>query len=79
MEKEMIEKTCKKCKKILPEGYKYSRCEACRTAQVQKAKDVVKTVSGVIIAAVSIVGAVGATLAKKDDNEPEQKGDKNEK
>ena len=67
MEKKMIEKTCKKCKKILPEGYKYSRCEACRTVQIHKAKEVAKKVVGVVIAAGSIVGLIARFLPKKDD------------
>lgn len=32
----------KKCQKILPEGYKYKYCEACRNRHAQAAKNVLK-------------------------------------
>ena len=34
----------KKCQKILPNGYKYNYCEACRNQQAQTAKRVLKGV-----------------------------------
>ena len=32
------QKTCKKCGRPLPDGYKYNDCEACRNKKAGKAK-----------------------------------------
>ncbi len=50
----------KDCKKVLPEGYKYKYCEACRNKQAQNTKKVLKGVGGLFIFAVSVVMAVGS-------------------
>ncbi len=44
----MENKECIKCKKTLPEDYKYKKCEACRNAQVQGVKKGLKLVGGVV-------------------------------
>ncbi len=43
----------KKCKKILPEGYKHRYCEACRNKHAQNARNAVK---GVGAAAAGLAG-----------------------
>ena len=52
----MMEKNvCKKCKKTLPEGYKYDKCEACRNKLadgIKKGLKVVAGVAGIVIVAV---------------------------
>lgn len=37
-------KVCKKCQKVLPEGYKHRCCEACRNKQAQTAQNIMKGV-----------------------------------
>lgn len=57
MEMEMNQMYCKKCHKLLPEGYKYTCCEACRTGQAFGVRKAIKrgttvlTIVGPIIAA----------------------------
>lgn len=57
MEKE--QRTCMKCKRPLPEGYRHLCCESCRTKQVENVKKAAKTVMGVSAAVASIVVAIG--------------------
>lgn len=64
-----MEKTCKKCGKILPEGYKYRCCENCRNEKVQKAKDIGKGVLGVVI----FFGGIAVTVATKGKINPNDK------
>lgn len=47
----------KKCQKILPEGYKYGYCEACRNKHAQTAKNVLKKISAgaATVASVAVV------------------------
>lgn len=45
----------KNCKKVLPEGYKYNRCEACRNQLAQNGKNILPVLS---IGLLSIVGFV---------------------
>ncbi len=56
----MEQKHCKGCQRVLPNGYKYSRCENCRNKNVQKIKDVTKVVGSVVI---SVVGIAAALIA----------------
>ena len=35
----------KNCKKVLPEGYKYNRCEACRNQLAQNGKNILPVLS----------------------------------
>ena len=56
----MKQKYCKGCQRILPDGYKHSRCENCRNKNVQKIKDVTKVVGGVVV---SVVGIAVAFIA----------------
>lgn len=58
----MKSKLCKKCKKPLPEGYKYDKCESCRNKEVQKLKNTGKKI-GMI--ATPVIGLITAVLLKK--------------
>lgn len=49
----------KKCKRLLPAGYKHKYCENCRNEHVKQIKDVGKAVAGVT------VFVVGAALKGK--------------
>lgn len=51
----MKQKVCKKCKKVLPFNYKYSRCEACRNKFAQNARNAGKVAVTVISVAATIV------------------------
>ena len=53
----------KKCKKMLPAGYKYGYCEACRNKRAQKAKKAIKTV-GTSVAALASAAAVVINIDK---------------
>lgn len=53
----MEQKLCKKCHRILPEGYKYKCCESCRNKQAKKFKD--------IVGALSYVAMIGVTFITK--------------
>lgn len=43
----MKNKTCKKCQRPLPDGYKYNKCDSCRIKQAQRIKDGLKATVGV--------------------------------
>lgn len=47
MKNETETRICKKCHRPLPEGYKYKKCESCRTHAAQTAKDIAKGVGAV--------------------------------
>lgn len=59
MKNENDVKVCKnkKCQKVLPVGYKYKYCEACRTQHAQTAKRVLKGIGAgaATVASVAIV------------------------
>ena len=38
----------KNCKKVLPEGYKYNRCEACRNQLAQNGKNILPVLLSLI-------------------------------
>ena len=54
----MEQKTCKKCKRILPEDYKYNCCEACRNDRVHGLRKIVKVAGPVLGVAGSAVAAI---------------------
>lgn len=56
-----IEKKCKKCKRILPEGYKHKYCENCRNENVQVAKNVGKGILGAV-GSVACLAALVVTI-----------------
>ena len=56
----MEQKHCNGCQRVLPNGYKYSRCENCRNKKVQKIKDTAKVACSV---AIPIVGVAAALIA----------------
>ena len=41
----MEEKVCKKCGRVLPQDYKYKKCESCRSKGVDEIKKVGRGVS----------------------------------
>lgn len=45
----------KKCQKVMPEGYKYRYCEACRNQHAQTTKNALK---GICTGVVTVVGVV---------------------
>lgn len=57
---EKKQRTCMKCKRPLPEGYKHLCCESCRTRQVENVKKAAKTVMGVTATVTVLVAAVRA-------------------
>lgn len=56
---------CKKCGKKLPQGYKYKKCEACRSVQVQKTKEGLKAAAGVVAGVVVAIVTKGKIKPKK--------------
>ena len=53
MEKAQNVRQCKKCHRILPEGYKHKYCENCRAQQAEKVKKGAKIAFGTVGALVS--------------------------
>ena len=55
----MEQKVCKKCKKVLPENYKYNKCEACRNKGAHTVKKIGATVgAGLSVAVPTLIGLV---------------------
>ena len=54
----MENKLCKKCQRVLPDGYKYKKCEHCRNTQVHGIKNGLKAVAGVASTVAGIVAFV---------------------
>lgn len=54
---------CRKCNKILPEGYKYNECEHCRGKKAGLVKKIIK-VAGAGAGAVLSVGLLIVTKGK---------------
>ena len=55
----MEQKVCKKCKKVLPENYKYSKCEACRNKGAQTVKKIGAAAGAVLSVAIpTLIGLV---------------------
>lgn len=61
----MENKTCKKCHKSPPDGYKFDECEACRNKQVQDIKEVAKKGAVLIAIGTGITKFVWKVLSKK--------------
>lgn len=59
----------KKCKRVLPEGYKHKYCENCRNERAKRFKDGCKGVAGVAagigVVVVSVVTKGNVKLSKK--------------
>ncbi len=53
---------CKKCHRILPEGYKHKYCGACRNKQAENSKKIIGFAGG---AAACLTGIVRIFLNKK--------------
>ena len=49
---------CKKCNRVLPEGYRAKYCEYCRNQRIGKAREALKIAGG----ALALVGTVGISL-----------------
>lgn len=58
----MEKRKCKKCQRILPEGYKHKYCEHCRGKRAMHFKKGCKTAFGI---AVLIGGAVVTAITSK--------------
>lgn len=65
MEKEQKARKCKKCHKILPEGYKHKYCENCRAKQAEKVKTGIKIAAGTVASAALFVISRGKFGGKK--------------
>ena len=61
----MENKVCKKCKKPLPEEYKYKKCESCINSQVQGVKNGIKATAGAFVSVVVVVATKGKFNPKK--------------
>lgn len=57
----MEQKKCKKCQRILPDGYKHKYCENCQNEQVEHFKNNCKGIASI---AIMIAGPV-ITIATK--------------
>lgn len=69
MSKEAEIRVCKnkKCQKVLPAGYKYKYCEACRNKHAETAKNVLKGLGAgaATVASVAIVVVTGGKINPK--------------
>ena len=54
----------KKCQKVLPSGYKYKYCEACRNKRAHTTKNVLK---GVGVGAATAAGIAAAIISHGED------------
>jgi len=62
----MENKVCKKCQKPLPHGYKYKKCEYCRSKQAEHVKNGVKATVGIAGSlALAMVSVVSKGTIKK--------------
>ena len=59
----MENRKCKKCKRALPEDYKYELCESCRNKRIDRIKTGSKVALGVLGTAAGV--ALVAVLGKK--------------
>jgi hypothetical protein len=62
----MEQKVCKnkKCRKPLPDGYRYKYCESCRNGQVKRVKDLGKATLGLVL----LLATAAAGTNKEKDN-----------
>lgn len=61
---EKKQKTCKKCGRPLPYGYKYSDCEACRNKKADNAKKIAGAVAGIGGIIVAVLAAFNGNRKK---------------
>ncbi len=59
----------KNCRKVLPEGYKYSYCEACRNDRAHATKVIGKIGSALVGVAACLVGIVVSGGQDKSKNQ----------
>ena len=64
----MENRICKTCPKILPAGYKYNKCESCRTKQAQNIKKGMKAAAG----AMGTIASVTAFIITKGKYKPKK-------
>ena len=50
-----MEKRCKKCKKVIPDNYKYKQCEHCRNERNDKLKKVGGNLLSVGLVAITVI------------------------
>lgn len=65
----MSQKQCKKCKRSLPDGYKYKYCENCRNERAKQVRNIGKTALGVAV----MVGGTTVTILSKGKINPNKK------
>lgn len=65
----MSQKQCKKCKRSLPDGYKYKYCENCRNERTKQVRNIGKTALGVAV----MVGGTTVTILSKGKINPNKK------
>ncbi|MDO4377620.1 MAG: hypothetical protein Q4C64_00535 [Erysipelotrichia bacterium] len=46
-------RVCKKCQRLLPEGYKHRYCEACRNKQAENLKKAIMGTGGIVLSAIA--------------------------
>lgn len=63
----MEQKQCKnkKCRRVLPDGYKHKYCENCRNEQAKKIRNGVKGALGVVLSVGLVVVTKGKISSKK--------------
>ncbi|MDO5141542.1 MAG: hypothetical protein Q4D31_00815 [Eubacteriales bacterium] len=61
----MKNNVCKKCQRPLPEGYKYKKCDFCRSVQMQNVRNGLKAAAG-LAGTVASFAVVIATKGKVD-------------
>lgn len=59
----MTEKYCKKCGKLLPDGYKGKKCEHCMNQLTTKIKKVTKVIGATLVA----VGGIAIVILNRKD------------
>lgn len=52
---------CKKCHRVLPPTYKYSKCESCRSLDVHR----IKTISKAVLSLTVVIVSAGAKVITK--------------
>ena len=57
---------CKKCKRELPEDYKYKTCEQCRGKRAETLKTALVSTVGVLVAVGTAIGTVLISIGKQN-------------
>lgn len=55
----------KDCQKILPDGYKYKYCEACRNKQAHTGKNILKGIAACAVAVITVSAGIVKKSLKK--------------